>query len=292
MTKLRVTPYDDCYFPTATAAGPASVSYPIPQQPGALLYSQPHVQTYAAYVAPAFSSTMPGNAGAYFVGDQNVNREGEFLVTFVRQWATVPAFYNDFETYGYVYPAYIPSSAPGTPGSITGISRSGSNDVISSTVGSVVANDVVFVNAVFTNDGRTYTQSGYAKVVSVSAGVSVTVARFFVGTSATFSSVSGSIVEAPQGRITPTSFAVSSRLLNEFLYTTDPQTDLPIAQPFQAINTSGYPVTFLSTGSATNPNSATYAGLVANRGELIIEASIARYMGNIWNRVTRFVPAL
>lgn len=286
----RIRPYDDGYYPTATPTGPVFLSYPLPQQPTAILYSQPHVQTYASYVAPAFSSTMPGVSGAYFVGDTNVQRSGEFLVTFERQWATVPGFFNDFESYAYIYPAYAPSAVPGTPASITAINRSGSNDVISTTVSGVAVNDVVYINASFVNGTLPYTQGGLAKVTAVNPGVSVTVASFFVGSSSTFSSVSGTIMEYAPGRQLPQSFIVASRMLSEFFYTANPQADIALSQPFQPVlTTTGYPTDTLTANTA--PTAAVYAGLVSSEGELVVESYISRYMGDIWQRITRLVPA-
>jgi hypothetical protein len=55
------------------------------------------------------SSDLPIAAlgAAVFITDESFTDEGGGMCTFTRVWATVPAGYDDFESYAYAYPAIL-----------------------------------------------------------------------------------------------------------------------------------------------------------------------------------------
>jgi hypothetical protein len=78
---------------------------------------------------------------------------------------------------------------------------------------------------------------------------------------------------------------------SDFHLTSNPQTvTLSGAQTWR--NIYGWQVNELGNGALTTPNIPTYSGWVGSGVELIAEdATIDRYVGNIWRRQTLYVKA-
>jgi hypothetical protein len=82
---------------------------------------------------------------------------------------------------------------------------------------------------------------------------------------------------------------VLSRIGHEYVYTATPET-LPLSGVQRFISQYGWDNTVLS--SSTLPTELTYSGWVVNGTEFVAEdSSITRYMGNIWDRQTRWIKA-
>lgn len=253
-----------------------------------------------AYALTAINITSDGTGTlaaplAYFVRQGTLrDREGA-QVGYERLFANVPQSWDEPEEFAYTYPAVLVATALGTAYTVTAMAASGANTVLSSsTATGIAANDTVLLNLAFTRPGypATVRWATFAKVASVSAGVSVTISSPFPGTGI-FSNVSGTLAKANQfARLVPKSIIVGSRLFHEYALSSEAtlDTDLPLFQPFSPVITATGEITdTLST--ATTPTGATYAALVTGGGEIVAECTRRRYLGNIYCRTTRFVPA-
>lgn len=103
----------DGTFTTASAIGQLARSYPLgDRDPTAILYSQPFMVFTANYAAPVLGSTNGTYATAYCIGDVNFEPLGQGLVTYTRQWATVPASRNEFGSFAFQFPGLYGTLAP------------------------------------------------------------------------------------------------------------------------------------------------------------------------------------
>lgn len=280
-------------FTTATRVGDYEIAYPMGEgAPSAIVIRARYQQTRADYSRPAVGTTLTYNAAtAYFINDEGFRDLRNSVVEWTRVWATVPSSWSEPEEYAFTYPA-ITGAAFGTPGNLTAIAVNGSSYDITTNVASVATNDIVFVQANYTRNSLAYTMTFYATVTGTGAGTITIGGGYFPDTGA-FSSVSGSVTEASAGRSLQLTATVGSRLFNEYTYAETPATlnsNLPLLQPFSPVDGSGIQTTTLSTG--TKPTGAVYVALITGGGELVAECTRRRYMGNIYVRTTRFIPAL
>lgn len=260
----------------------------LPLEPSAMLYEQDFLVARGSYASAAFSDTNATYTSAYFVGDTAFRDMGDSVWQFTRQWATVPASFSEFETVAFTYPA-LAASVSGSSATVTAMTKSGSNIELTTTVSGVSAGDTVYLNVQFTESPFTYSRFGWYKVVSTGTNI-VRVAAAFLSSASSFSSVSGTIQKGALGRSNPKTVTVTSRLGREFLYTASPSTELPAFQAFRPVAATGDDVTTLSV--TTIPSVSTYQGYLASGAELVAESRVTRWRGNIYERVTRYVPAL
>lgn len=229
---------------------------------------------------------------AYLVDHSGLADADGGQCSYERVFATVPTSWNEPEGYDYTFPSF-PATTFGTAYAITAIAASGNNLVLSSSTWSgIVANDVVYLNLKYTRDGYSLTQAFQAKVVSVSAGVSVTVAYKLPGTGA-FSAVTGStLAELTPGRLTPKDISGTARVFREYALTSEAAvaTDLPVLQAFKPVDADGNETDALT--ASTSPTAAAYQAMITSGGEIQPQASrTLRYMGNIYLRETRYLVA-
>ncbi len=124
-------------------------------------------------------------------------------------------------------------------------------------------------------------------------GVRVPIAKVLPG-AGVFSGVTGTLQEVRLGRTLPETLEVDSFLIHDYALADETTADilLPQIDRFCPVNNSGYPVEFLSTGTATTPNSPTYGSMVAAGALITARRSDRRkYAGNIWERTTLVVAA-
>lgn len=85
---------------------------------------------------------------------------------------------------------------------------------------------------------------------------------------------------------------VVARVYNDFFQTANPQA-ITLSGATTFTNIYGWQVMELGAGALTNPNATTYSGWVGAGTELVAQqATLERYMGNIWRRQTPYVKAL
>ncbi|HSV73457.1 MAG TPA: hypothetical protein VLH79_06835 [Chthonomonadales bacterium] len=230
---------------------------------------------------------------AYLVGETPRRDADGGQIEYERTYATIPASWSEPEEYPFTYPGYAATSLGGGL-TVSAITASGINNVLSmASTSGILAGTQIYVAAKFTRSGKEYYVGFFTKAESVVASTSVTIAGGFPG-SGTFSSITATVRNGTPGRTGDLSMVVPSRLVHDYALgaATTLETVLPLIERFSPIDSTGVAATILSTGAATFPNSADYSALVATNGELVAETSARRrYLGNIFVRITRLVPA-
>jgi len=231
-------------------------------------------------------------AKAYLVRQSGLRAIDADAVSYERLFSTVPAAWSEPESFAFTFPGFV-TSITGSAYSITDLTINGSLTVITTPATGIAANDAVYISVKYTRGGFVYNTTFFTKVISVNAGVTVHVGLVFSGTG-TFSAITGTIRKGAIGRLTEDTLIAGGRLLHDYALSSIAalDTDLPILQAFSPSDSTGNKVTLLSTGSATVPNSADYAALITGGGELVVGCERKRYLGNIYVRITRLVPAL
>jgi hypothetical protein len=281
-------------FTSEEQVGEYVVTYPFgAAEPTAIVDRQPHEQFRAKYARPAANTTLSyGGVTLYFITDENFTDRRASLMHWDRIWASVPASFYEPEEFVYLFPGFTGAGTYGTTYAITGIVASGANYVMSTATSSgIAAGDTIFINASFTRGGQKYTQSWNAVTIVTTNYSQASIASGFLG-SGSFTSVSGTISKSVQSRATARSFVVGSLVLSDFALSSPSalDTDLPLIQPFNPVDNTGAQVSVLT--STTAPTAASYAGLITSGGQIVVESTRRRYMGNIFQRTTRSVPAL
>lgn len=216
-------------------------------------------------------------------------------VRYLRTFATLPAQWSLGQCYNYTYPA-VAAATVGTVRSFGTIAASGANFTLGSSItdDSFVTGSPVFVSVKFTRASRVYQWSGYTKLVAGFSGGTVVVGPIFAafGTGA-FSAVAGTLVRATTARTTLLSLTVGSRIVHDYALSSvaSLDTDLPLTEAFAPTVTASAIATQYLT-SATTPSNSEYATLITSGGELVAEVlGRNQYLGNIWCRRLRLVPA-
>ncbi len=215
-------------------------------------------------------------------------------VAYTRTYATVPGQWFDAGSFAYQFPGYA-AGGTGSGVAISGITASGANTIFAlGATGGAVAGNVVLINVTYTRGGIAYAQTFSAPAVATTNTSQVTVERTLPG-SGSFSGISGTVAVFTPGRPEPQTLVVPSRLQHDYVRSTAATagTDLPPLPAFAPVyatgGSSGQFADVLDT--TTLPTAVSYAAQVAARTELVVESDLARYLGNLWVRRTRLVPA-
>ena len=106
----------DGTFSTASAIGPLVLSFPFgDRDTTAIIYTQRFMVYRANYAAPTLSSANGTYATAYCVGDTNFEGLGAGIICYDRQWATIPANRNEWNTKDYEFIGLITATGPQPP---------------------------------------------------------------------------------------------------------------------------------------------------------------------------------
>jgi hypothetical protein len=283
-------------FTTETQCGDYTVEYALgAAEPTALIIRAPFMETRADYARPAANSNITyGGSTAYFIDDLSFQDLRAGVAQWTREWATIPASWSEPEEYAYTYPAYLGSG--GYVGySVSAITASGANFILSISGGTIVAGDTVFYSLRFTRASVVYNVSGSAIAVATTNTSQVTITIGLAGTGS-FSAVSGSVGLTMPIRQEPETKVVGSRVQSDYALSTaaNLNADLPLVPAFSAIVVSGgtYGTLTDTLSTATAPTAANYIAMINAGSEIVAECTRRRYLGNIYVRRTRFVPAL
>jgi len=231
---------------------------------------------------------------AYLV-EQSTLKDGDAgQVKYDRLFATVPGAWSEAESMPYRFPAYT-ASAAGSAATVNALAFNPGNTPADYTLTTSAAHgfsigNLVAVALTYTWSGTVVTAQVFARVIAVPSTTTFRITGL-VGNS-TFTSVSGSAAVATGGRLVPEDLVASGRALHEYALSTaaDLGTDLPLVQRFAPISLStGYVVDELN--GSTLPTATAYGALVADRSELVAECVHSPYLGNIYLRRTRLMPA-
>lgn len=102
----------DGTFTTASAVGQARISYPIPQDSTAKIYSQDFMVFFANYAAPVIGSAHGVFTTAYCIGDSELEDLGAGVARYTRQWATIPAARDEYGSFAYTFPGLLGAAPP------------------------------------------------------------------------------------------------------------------------------------------------------------------------------------
>ena len=300
---MSVTYYKSSSQPAFTSA--VTVGLPvwdvvIPAQNDKVLFRQPFMQLAASYsplpLNTAYTAAgaygVPTGATYYLVSEENFADQSGGMLQWERVYAKVPNSWSDGEEFAYTFPAYLNTVSPGSDFAITSISESGTYYTISSGM-SFSAGDSVFVSVSFVRDSVSYYVGQYTKAAGGTSGTNVLVPAIFPGTGS-FGSVAGNMTTEVPYRSTEQSLLITSQLVHDYALTSVTAIDskLPIISEFQPIDSTGAALQFNRLNTATKPTGDQYAAMVKNQ-VLIVGASStrSRFYGNIFERVTRYIPA-
>jgi hypothetical protein len=281
-------------FTTETQCGDYTVEYALgAAEPTALIIRAPFMETRADYARPAANSNITyGGSTAYFIDDLSFQDLRAGVAQWTREWATIPASWSEPEEYAFTYPAYSGTGAFTANVAVSAITASGANYILSCTGGTIVSGDTVFYSVGYTRGGISgFTATGTALAVATTNSSQVTITVGLAGTGS-FTGVTGNVAKVTTTRAEALTLVVGSRVVSDYALTTaaNINADLPLVSQFQIINSSTGAITD-TLGTGTSPTAAVYLGYVAAGTEIVAECSRRRYLGNIYVRRTRYVPA-
>lgn len=271
---------------------------PIPALNEKTVFRQTFVQTAASYAPLALDTVYPaaGSYGVpssptyYLVAEDNQTDLGGGMMQWDRVYARVPSAWSEGEEFAYTFPAFIASATAGSDQTITSISDSGVNYSVSSAL-AFATGDQVHISVSYVRDSITFFVGQYVRIIGGTSGSSALVPGIFPGTGA-FSSVAGVITKEAPARTTQKTDLVPSQVTHEYALTstTALETNLPIIDEFTPVDATGAETTTLNT--STKPTAAAYAAMINKNTQLVAQDSVRRrWLGNIYERTTRFVVA-
>lgn len=246
----------------------------------------------STYAAEALDTADVDYTDAYLVEQGDLQDIGGGCVRYTRTYATVPDQWSLLESFAFTFPAY-PAGTAGTSFSVTSIAAASLGTVILGTSATGISvGETVIASVAYTRGGVKYTQTFQGAATAVSSGSSVTLPGSLLGSVGSASAVSGTVQEWTVGRSAAQPLVVGSRIVHDYALSdlASLDEDLPLSQQFRPVDSTGVATDTLSASSV--PTSTAYATSVAERAEICAEASVRRrYMGNIYVRATRLVPA-
>ena len=259
------------------------------------------MQTAASYAPLALDTVYPaaGSYGVpssptyYLVAEQGQTDLGGGMMQWDRVYARIPTSWSEGEEFAYTFPAFIASATAGTDRTITNIQDSGANYLVSSGL-SFATGDQVHIAVSYVRDSITFFVGQYVRIIGGTSGSSALVPGIFPGTG-TFSSIAGVITQEAPSRTTGNTETVTSQIIHDYALTstTALDTNLPIIDAFTPVGATGaviIPPSGLNT--ATKPTSDAYASMINRNVQIVGQASVRRrWLGNIYERQTRYIPA-
>lgn len=298
---MSVTYYKTSSQPAFNVAVTSSLPVwenPLPALNQKTVFRQTFVQTAASYSPLSLDTAYPaaGSYGVpssptyYLVAEEGFSDVGGGLMQWDRVYARIPSSWSEGEEFAYTFPAFISSATAGTDQPITSIQDSGSNYLVSSGL-SFNTGDQVHISVSYVRDSATYFVGQYVRIIGGSSGSSALIPGILPGTGV-FSSVAGVITKEAPYRVLQKTDTVPSQLVYDYALTSTTAIDsnLPISKQFSPVDATGAETTILNT--STKPTAAAYASMI-NAGSLIVgqDSVRRRWIGNIYERATRYIPA-
>lgn len=269
-------------------------------------FRQRFMQTAASYTPLALDTPYPADStygvptstSYYLVSEENFSNERGGLLMWDRVYCAVPTSWTEPEEYAYTYPAFS-GSQPTTTYAVTAVTASGSLYTLSTTITYSVG-DSIFINvSLAQNTGIATTRwqaSGYWLAQGGSSGTTLVVANlvpyYYPGVA--FSSVSGFTGKGGKpGRDAAKAIIIPSNVVNDYALASISglDTSLPLIDAFMVITANGSETDVVS--DTTFPNNTTYVSMVESGTQIVAATSIRRrFLGNIYVRQTRYIPAL
>ncbi len=278
---------------TATIAGPKQWTSPFEDVADALVFSQDFIQATAEFSPLALDTPDDTYPDCYLVAEGARDDRGGF-VRWKRTYARIPPSRQVFESYSWTVPG-IGSEAVYAAASISSVvNASGTTTITAAASVEASADDSVLVSYTFT-DATTGTQYGRSVLRICLAGTSGTnvVVPLITEPGGTLTFISVQRVEP--GRDPYTEEVGSLLQLDYFLpgVSTGIATvqDIPLLSPLDIYDNTGRRTT--SFTAETVPTLATWRAQVAAGDYVCVVRSVPRrWMGNIYERATRYVKAI
>lgn len=288
-------------FNVAVTSGLPVWENPIPALNEKTVFRQTFVQTAASYAPLALDTVYPapGTYGVpssptyYLVAEEGQTDLGGGMMQWDRVYARIPTSWSEGEEFAYTFPAFIQTGTAGSDITISAITASGSNYSISSTL-SFTVGDQVHVAVSYVRDSITYFVGQYVRTTGGTSGANAIVPGIFPGTGA-FSSIAGVITKESPYRATEKTDTVPSQILHDYALTsvTALDSNLPIIDAFTPVDATGADIlSGTSLNTSTKPTAAAYASMINRNVQIVAQASVRRrWLGNIYERQTRYIPA-
>ena len=288
-------------FNVAVTSGLPVWENPIPALNEKTVFRQTFVQTAASYAPLALDTVYPaaGSYGVpssptyYLVAEDGQTDLGGGMMQWDRVYARIPTAWSEGEEFAYTFPAFIASATAGSDQTITNIQDSGANYLVSSGL-SFATGDQVHIAVSYVRDSITFFVGQYVRIIGGTSGSSALVPGIFPGTGA-FSSIAGVITKEAPYRATEKTDTVPSQLVYDYALTstTALDTNLPIIDAFTPVDATGADIiSGTSLNTSTKPTAAAYASMINRNVQIVGQASVRRrWLGNIYERQTRYIPA-
>ena len=302
---MSVTYYKSASQPAFSVAVTASLPVwerVLPEPNAKVVFRQTH-QAAVSYYTPLTLNTVysagpvtygvPATTTYYLVAEDNFRDMSGGMLSFERQWAAVPTTWFDREDFPFNYPGYVVPISIGTRYLSSAPTEWPTYYTIPYTPSNISAGDRVYLDGSYTRNSISYRVNLFTTANDrTAAGIWVGVPKILPGTG-TFSSGGLWVRRAAQGRAQPETIVVPSMLQNDYALTsvTQMEVDLPAMAQFTPVDSLGNSVSYLSTGTATAPNSSEYETAISTNSNLIAECIRERWLGNIYVRRIRLVPA-
>lgn len=274
----------------------------LPEPNAKVVFRQTH-QVAVSYYTPLTLNTVysagpvtygvPATTTYYLVAEENFRDMSGGMLSFERQWAAVPTTWFDREDFPFTYPGYIVPISISTRYLESAPAEWPTYYTIAYTASNIAAGDQIYLDGCYTRSSISYRVNLFTVANDrTAAGVQVGFPKILPGVG-TFSDGGIWVRKASQGRSQPETIVVPSMLQNDYALTSVTQIDLdlPNADKFTPVDSYGNSVSYLSTGTATAPNSSEYATAIATNSNLIAECIRERWLGNIYVRRIRLVQA-
>lgn len=286
-------------FNVAVTSGLPVWENPIPALNEKTVFRQTFVQTAASYAPLALDTVYPaaGSYGVpssptyYLVAEQGQTDLGGGMMQWDRVYARIPTAWSEGEEFAYTFPPLAAYGSASTYSSITNIQDSSENYLVSSAL-AFTSGDQIYISVSYARGGITYFVGQYTTAIDGTSGTNALIPGILPG-SGSFSSISGVINREFPWRVLGTTQVVASQIVYEYALAATSQLDakLPIIKKFNPIQSNGSDISF-DINATTRPTNQAYVQLINIGAQIVAQDSIRRrWLGNIYERQTRYIPA-
>ncbi|MDB6026303.1 MAG: hypothetical protein JWM68_2526 [Verrucomicrobiales bacterium] len=289
--------FEDGVFTTAAVNGPQRFFPAFPDaDTSSLLIEQDFIQYLANYVPQALNSAGPtlSSVASYLVHESQIQHVGGGLGKWTKTWAQKPAQRVEYESYSWLVPGYDTGGINARinlthTGSVTTGILTLTN---TSAHGYIVGDRVAITYTATVNKLYEISRTIIRTILTVPTTTTFTVA--------TFQDVSTSPyylwTQKLSGSRDPITYTVNSKLVYDYFRIAASGGDytsadlIPVVDKYYIEDEYSKETQTLSVVS--NPSIASYQFLISGSSHVVAEAShLSRWMGQIYQRVTRYVRA-
>lgn len=271
----------------------------IPEVGGKLVFRQEHMIRAVSFERLTLSTTytahgsygVPTSSSYFLVGEEGFTDERGGMLRWSRVWATVPTAWTDMQDVPFTYPGYVVPISIGTRYLFSAGWTQTATYIILGSITAVITGDLLYLDGAYTRGGVSYRVNQFTTAVGVEGG-SVLIRPVLPGTGS-YTDGGVWIREAARGRNVPETIVVPGLIQHDYAIGSVTYIDqaLPIVDRFTPVDSTGNSVSYLSTGTATAPNSSEYYASIVSNANIVAECIRERWLGNIYVRKIVMVPA-